>query len=173
MKRPLTSPVFYSVLTGIALFCGMILSPGLSLAKPAKKIVYRQPAYISNAYFSDTIAREGKNIEPITVMKALQPRRADEEVGYFILDLILTMPGRHEFKVSILDKSGDKVSELNYPLVKAPKDIDQPLYTAVGSISEKIGPGLWFFKVYDRVNKGTWYRLGIFAITVLPADKDN
>jgi hypothetical protein len=157
---------------GAALITALLLSATLVQAKSPEKNVYRQPAYISNAYFSDKIAKEGELIQPLTIMKALQTRSSGE-IGYFILDLILTHPGRHEFKVNILDKSGKKVMDLTYPQVEASKDNIYPLYTAVGSISGKVHPGLWFFKVYDRVNKGMWHRLGIFAITILASEKEN
>ncbi len=133
---------------------------------------YRQPAYISNAYFSDEIAKDGEQIQPLTVIKSLHTRDSGE-VGYFILDLVLTHPGRHEFKVNILNKSGNKVMELTFPKVKAPKKSRLPLYTAVGSISGKVYPGLWFFKVYDRVNSSMWHRIGVFAITIADPDDEN
>jgi hypothetical protein len=154
-------PVFSSV----AILICLLLSVSPVHAKPVAKNIYRQPAYISNAYFSDKIAEDGEQIQPVTVIPALQTRIAGE-VGYFIMDLILTHQGRHEFKVNILDKSGENVMALTYPLVKTPKESLLPLYTAVGSISGKVSPGLWFFKVYDRVNGGMWYKLGLFAITI-------
>lgn len=132
--------------------------------------VYRQSAYISNAYFSDQIAKDGDLIEPLTVVKALQSQ-SSPVVGYFILDLILTQAGHHEFKVNVLNKAGRKVTDLTYPQVEAINDGSYPLYRAVGSISDALYSGLWFFKVYDRVNGGTWHRLGTFAVTILVAEE--
>ncbi|MBF0380576.1 MAG: hypothetical protein HQL69_06135 [Magnetococcales bacterium] len=156
------------ILCSCFLLLATIFSPILAQAKSSKTNIYRQPAYISNAYFSDKVAKVGELIQPLTVIKSIQSKSSGE-VGYFIMDLILTHDGRHEFKVNILNKSGKKVSELNYPKVKAPKDSPYPLFTAVGSISNNIPlDGLFFFKVYDRVNGGVWHRLGIFAISISP-----
>jgi hypothetical protein len=163
-RKPYISTIFIS----LALLLCLLLPPTIAQAKSSKNSGYRQPAYISNAYFSDKIAKVGELTQPLTVIKALQNRKVGE-VGYFIMDLILTHNGRHEFRVNILDKSGKKVSELNYPKVKAPKDSPYPLFTAVGSISNDIpSDHFWFFKVYDRVNGGVWHRLGIFAISISP-----
>jgi hypothetical protein len=167
------APHIFAVFCSLALLICLLLSPILAQAKPVKNSGYRQPAYISNAYFSDKVAKVGELIQPLTVIKALQNRKVGE-VGYFIMDLTLTHNGHHEFKVNILDKSGKKVSELNYPKVQAPTDSPYPLFTAVGSISNNIPTDeLWFFKVYDRVNKGIWHRLGIFAISISAQEKNN
>ncbi|MBF0193918.1 MAG: hypothetical protein HQL71_05145 [Magnetococcales bacterium] len=166
------SYIFIAV-CGLVLLFSISLSPSLALANKSQSNVYRQPAYVSNAYFSDKVAKVGELIQPLTVIKALKNRSVGE-VGYFIMDLILTHDGRHQFKVNILNKSGEKVSELNYPKVSAPKDSPYPLFTAVGSISNKIPTDeIWFFKVYDRVNGGIWHRLGTFAISISPQKKIN
>jgi hypothetical protein len=166
IKSPSKTP-FVSLCFGAAFLLCLLFAASEVSAKSSTKKLYRQSAYITNAYYSDKIAKEGKQIQPLTVVKSLQTQKSGV-VGYFVLDLILTHPGRHEFKVNILDKSGKKVSDLTYPVVKAANESFFPLYTAVGSISSsKISSGLWFFKVYDRVNGGTWHRLGTFAVTIL------
>ncbi|MBF0446427.1 MAG: hypothetical protein HQL68_12645 [Magnetococcales bacterium] len=173
MRLYCRTPNIFTVCCSLALLICLLLSPILAQAKGVNSSTYRQPAYISNAYFSDKVAKVGELIQPLTVIKSLQNRKKGE-VGYFIMDLTLTHNGHHEFKVNILNKSGDKVSELNYPKVKTPKDSPYPLFTAVGSISNSIpADELWFFKVYDRVNGGIWHRLGTFAISNSPSEKNN
>ena len=127
---------------------------------------YRQPAYISNAYFSDKMAEQGDSIQPMAVVKALRTRPSGV-VGYFILDLILAHKGTHHFKVNIINQEGEKITDLVYAPVESPKSEILPLYTAAGAISGEFTPGLWFFKVYDRVDNGNWQPLGAFSIMLL------
>lgn len=128
---------------------------------------YRQPAYITNAYFSDKITEEENEVlRPLAVVKAFRSRSSGV-VGYFILDLVLVKRGVHHFKVDIMNPGGKKVTDLVYSPVQLSKEGDLPLYTAAGSISGNFPPGIWFFKVFDRVNNGTWSALGTFSIMIL------
>ncbi len=132
---------------------------------------YRQPAYISNAYFSDKMAEQGgETIQPLAVVKALRTRPTGV-VGYFILDLILAHKGTHHFKVNIINQDGEKITDLVYAPVKSTQAETLPLYTAAGAISGEFSPGLWFFKVYDRVGNGNWQPLGAFSIMLLDPDR--
>ncbi|MBF0383335.1 MAG: hypothetical protein HQL69_20135 [Magnetococcales bacterium] len=153
---------FLAALTCLTIMLGLFLSSGPAQAKSS----YRQPAYVSNAYFSEKMTERDSQIQPLAVVKALQTRTSGV-VGYFILDLILTHPGKHEFKVNIINRSGEKITDLSYPMISAPKNGSFPLYTAVGSISGEVYPGIWFFKVYDRVNGTAWQNIGTFAIMIL------
>lgn len=153
---------FAALLTGATLLICLFSSPATAQANNS----YRQPAYVSNAYFSEKMAEKDSQIQPLSVVKALQTRSSGV-VGYFILDLILTQPGNHEFKVNIINKTGQKITDLTYPMIAAPQTGSFPLYTAVGSISGEVYPGIWFFKVYDRVNGTAWQNLGTFAIMIL------
>ncbi|MBF0341481.1 MAG: hypothetical protein HQL95_11055 [Magnetococcales bacterium] len=142
-----------------------LLSGTVVEAKPAKS--YRQSAYISNAYFSDKMAMKGENMQPMSVVKALRSGSGGM-VGYFVLDLVLTAPGMHHFKVDILDQESNLITQLDYPPVKAAKEDKLPMYTAAGTISGKFTPGMWFFKVMDQLDKKPWENLGTFGILVVP-----
>ncbi len=147
------------------------LLPLLAVPETALAGKYRQPAYISNAYFSDKMAEQGgETIQPMAVVKALRTRPTGV-VGYFILDLILAHKGTHHLKVNIINQDGDKITDLVYAPVASPKDETLPLYTAAGAISGDFSPGLWFFKVYDRVDRGNWQPLGAFSIMLLGPDQ--
>lgn len=126
---------------------------------------YRQSAYINNAYFSDKMSQDGKNAYPLNVVKTLQNRAAGV-VGYFVLDLVLTSSGTHQFTVDILDQNGKKSTELLYPPVKVENKDEMPLYTAAGAISGNLEPGMWFFKVRDQVNSNQAEMLGTFGILI-------
>ena len=106
----------------------------LWIAAPAAAGKYRQPAYISNAYFSDKMSEEGDVVRPRSVAKALRARTTGV-VGYFILDLVLTTQGTHLFKVNIINNAGEKTTDLIYAPVSAPPGEELPLYTAAGAIS--------------------------------------
>ncbi len=169
-QRSDTRPTLSKSLFGLRtlLFLLICLLPGLLFAQ---KTTYRQPAYINNAYFSDKISQKGDNVQPLSVVKAFQTRSTGI-LGYFILDLVLTANGTHHFKVKILDQNGAQTTELVYPSVKVtPKD-QLPMYTAAGTISGDLEPGLWFFKVYDQVNKKQTTLLGTFSIIIMNAKKN-
>ncbi|MBF0455367.1 MAG: hypothetical protein HQL72_11205 [Magnetococcales bacterium] len=161
---------------GLGLFFGqlflvsLLFSPLVAHSGSTGTNSYRQPAYISNGYFSDKMMAEGDSVQSLSIVKALQSQQSGV-IGYFILDLILTRSGQHEFKVNILNEAGVKKTELVYPQVKASKASPFPLYTAVGSLSGEIDPGIWFFKVYDRVDQAMWQQLGTFSIMVLPSEE--
>ncbi|MBF0371659.1 MAG: hypothetical protein HQL52_19660 [Magnetococcales bacterium] len=149
--------------SGIAMVLAVTLLILPSLAQAGK---YRQPAYITNLYFSDKMAREGEFVRPLAVVKALRPRPSGT-VGYVILDLLLVDPGVHHFKINILDNKAKKVTELAFEGVAMPKGGALPLFTAAGAVSGAFTPGVWFFKVYDQVDQGPWKALGTFAVTVI------
>ncbi|MBF0272547.1 MAG: hypothetical protein HQL98_10855 [Magnetococcales bacterium] len=132
---------------------------------------YRQPAYISNAYFSDKMIRKGENMQPMSVVKALRAG-SDKVAGYFVLDLVLISNGTHHVKVDILDQAGNLATRLDYPPIKAAKEDHLPMYTAVGTIGGKLPPGLWFFKVFDQLDKKGWETLGTQAILVVAPSKE-
>ncbi|MBF0628515.1 MAG: hypothetical protein HQL91_09900 [Magnetococcales bacterium] len=150
--------------------CLLVLDPVLARAKAPKS--YRQPAYIANAYFSDRMTQKGEGaMQPMSVVKSL--RAGSEGVaGYFVLDLVLTASGTHHFKVDILDQEGTVATRLDYPPVKASREEQFPLYAAVGTLSGKLAPGLWFLKVYDQLDKHGWEHLGIFGIQVVEPTGD-
>ncbi|HIJ84146.1 MAG: Sporulation domain protein [Magnetococcales bacterium] len=131
----------------------------------------RQPAYISNAYFSDKMVEQGDVVQPTSVVKALKPRSRGV-AGYFILDLVLTSSGSHHFKVNIINHKGDKVTDLDFPPVQARQDDTLPLYTAAGGLSGAFFPGLWFFKVFDQLDGGEWDHLGTFSIMMIGPDAE-
>ncbi|MEO5364464.1 MAG: hypothetical protein H7838_12690 [Magnetococcus sp. DMHC-8] len=147
---------------GLVIVLGWLWSlPGT--AAPA----FRQPAYITNAYFSDQVAEDDEGgVRPLSMVKVLH-NQPSGLLGYLILDLLLIKPGVHAFRVEIISQQGDKVGEMAYPAVPTFKAGTLPLYTAAMPISGHFSPGLWFFKVFDRINNGTWYALDTFSIMVL------
>lgn len=147
---------------------GLIVCLALSPAQADSKRVkpYRQPAYIANAYFSDKMHQKGETMQPLSVVKAL--RAGSEGVsGYFVLDLVLVVSGEHHFKVDILDREGNLSTRLDYPPIQAAREEPLPMYAAVGTISGRMAPGLWFFKVFDQLDRKGWKELGTMAILVV------
>lgn len=152
--------------------CLLILAIGWPcLGVGAEKASFRQPAYISNAYFSDKMVEQGDAVQPTSVVKALKPRSRGV-AGYFILDLVLTRSGSHHFKVNVIDGKGDKATDLDFPPVQAKQDDQLPLYTAASGLSGAFFPGLWFFKVYDQLDGGLWEHLGTFSIMMIGSDAE-
>ncbi|MEO5347314.1 MAG: hypothetical protein H7834_13200 [Magnetococcus sp. YQC-9] len=128
---------------------------------------YRQSAYIANAYFSDRMVQKGETMQPMSVVKTMRATTGGM-AGYFVLDLVLTVYGEHHFKVDILDQDGQVATRLDYPPVKASKEDPLPMYTAAGAVTGKFAPGIWFFKVYDQLNRKKWEHLGTFGVLVTP-----
>ncbi|MBF0191496.1 MAG: hypothetical protein HQL99_10235 [Magnetococcales bacterium] len=148
------------------LLCGVWFLCSSGRAEAALSKSYRQPAYISNAYFSDKMVQKGETMQPMSVVKALRAG-SDGVAGYFVLDLVLTSSGTHHFKVDILDQEGNLATRLDYPPVQAVREDHLPMYTAVGTIGGKLAPGLWFFKVFDQLDKKGWETLGTLGILVV------
>ncbi|MEO5350677.1 MAG: hypothetical protein H7836_13695 [Magnetococcus sp. YQC-3] len=156
---------------GILLVC-LTVALGMLLATPVQAATaFRQPAYITNAYFSDQISEQADgSIRPMSAVKALR-NRPSGLLGYLILDLMLVKRGAHSFRVEIINQQGEKVGELTYPPVEAPTEGSVPLYTIATPITGLFSPGLWFFKVFDRLNNGTWSALDTFGVMVLDPEK--
>ncbi|MBF0462387.1 MAG: hypothetical protein HQL87_13460 [Magnetococcales bacterium] len=153
---------------------GILAQAGLAQAgTPQAPFAFLKPAYITNAYFSDQVT-EGENgaVRPHSAVKALR-NRASGPLGYLILDLILVKPGEHTLRLDIINQQGEKVGESGYPLIKMSKQGELPLYTAATPLSGKFSAGLWFFKIWDQVAHGTWYRLGVFSIMVVDVDEQS
>lgn len=144
----------------------LLLAMLLLMASTSQAAKYRQPAYITNTYFSDKIVEDDDGvIRPLSVVKALR-HRSSGVVGYLILDLMLVKRGVHRFKVDIITPRGKKISELAFAPVQHTKRGDNPIYTAAGAVSGNFAPGVWFFKVFDRVNNGNWVALATLSITI-------
>lgn len=155
----------------ILLLC-LTVALGMLLATSAQASAsFRQPAYITNAYFSDQISEQADgSIRPVSAVKALR-NHPSGLLGYLILDLMLVKRGAHSFRVEIIDQQGEKVGDLTYPPVEAATEGNVPLYTIATPITGFFSPGLWFFKVFDRLNNGTWYALDTFGAMVLDPEK--
>ncbi|MBF0436722.1 MAG: hypothetical protein HQL77_15280 [Magnetococcales bacterium] len=161
--------IFLLISVGMAV--SVVGGTGWTVAAEKEKNSFRQPAYISNAYFSDKMVEQGNAVQPTSIVKALKSRVRGVS-GYFILDLVLTSSGSHHFKVNIMDRKGEKVTDLDFPPVQARQDDTLPLYTAAGGLSGTFYPGLWFFKVNDQLNGGVWDHLGTFSIMIIGADAE-
>lgn len=168
---PTCSSGYSVVLLLIGFSCILVVSFLASPSMARAGSTYRQPAYITNAYFSDKITEEENEVlRPLAVVKAFRSRSSGV-VGYLILDLMLVKQGVHHFKVDIITPNGDKITDLVYPPVQLSKSGDLPLYTAAGAISGDFPSGLWFFKVFDRVNNSASSTLGTFAIMIIDPGK--
>ena len=130
----------------------------------------RQPAYISNGYFAEQLqSKEQKGLQAKSVAKNLR-NRPDGALGYLVVDLMLLKPGRHQMRVDVLNQHGDKAGELPFPEMAPVTAGKVPLYTAAVPIAGRFTEGLWFFKILDQVDHGTWYALATLAITVLEGE---
>ncbi|WP_193771436.1 hypothetical protein, partial [Candidatus Magnetaquicoccus inordinatus] len=82
---------------------------------------------------------------------------------------ILVKPGRHQLRVELFTQQGDKAGTLHFPEIAAVQQGTAPLYTASVPIKGRFTTGLWFFKIQDQIDHGTWYALDTLAIMVLQA----
>ncbi|MBF0096994.1 MAG: hypothetical protein HQM04_10535 [Magnetococcales bacterium] len=130
----------------------------------------RQPAYVSNGYFAEQLQQnEPKTPQAQSVVKSLR-NRSSGTLGYLLVDLMLLKPGQHQLRVDVLNQQGDKAGELPFPEMAPVTAGRLPLYTAAVPIAGRFTEGLWFFKILDQVDHGTWYALATLAITVLEAE---
>ncbi|MEO5365213.1 MAG: SPOR domain-containing protein [Magnetococcus sp. WYHC-3] len=129
----------------------------------------QQPAFITNAYFSDGLIREDNVLKPNAVISVLRAHQSGI-VGYFIMDVLTTVPGRHIIEIDILDKEGHKLADMAYDPIIARGGEDDALYTVVSAVAGAFPPGWLFFKVYDRVDQRPRIPLSTFNIMTRVAD---
>ncbi len=155
----------------VALFALLLFFGSATLwAAPTALPSLRQPAYVSNGYFAEQLQHNAqKSLQAQSVVKSLRNRPAGA-LGYLIVDLMLLKPGRHQLRVEVLNQQGNKVGELPFPEMEPVTAGRLPLYTAAVPIAGRFTEGLWFFKILDQVDHGTWYALATLAITVLEAE---
>ncbi|MBF0183818.1 MAG: hypothetical protein HQM06_05445 [Magnetococcales bacterium] len=133
---------------------------------------FRQPAYISNAYFADQLREStAGQMQPRAILRALRASSSGP-LGHLVLDLIPVKPGRHHLRVDVLNQQGEKAGEFSFPEMVVLQRGELPLYTASVPISGQFAAGVWFFKIYDQVDHGTWYALDTLAILVSATAQD-
>jgi len=122
---------------------------------------YRQPAYVTNAYFTNRLVQQGDYLRPehiINVIRASYPGTK----GHFVIELIVDQ-GAHIFSIELLDKQGKKFDSHNFPEAMADKhDFNISVNLAYGG---ELPEGGIFFKVYDRHNGQERAELGTFRIS--------
>jgi len=121
---------------------------------------YRQPAYVTNAYFTDNLISEGNQSKPNHIVNVVRSHYKDTR-GYLVLDLIIDK-GTHFISIDILDSEGRKFESYDFPRAVADKnDFILSLNLHYGG---DLPDGGIFFKLYDKFeNKGKTV-LGTFRI---------
>ncbi|MBF0309882.1 MAG: SPOR domain-containing protein [Magnetococcales bacterium] len=117
----------------------------------------KDPAFLINAFFSNQYNRgHGTLWNTATVVKAL-PMRTDGALGFFVLDVLLVAPGRHQVAVEITDTTHHRLAEMVFDEVDTGQE-ESVFTAAVGLEGNSLGTGRLFFKVFDR-RKGEQPRL--------------
>ena len=114
---------------------------------------YRQPAYITNTYFTESAG----TTQLFNVMIANEPRAT----ANIVIDLVLDK-GTHRIVVDILDRRGRQFDKLYFDAVTAPND--DWTYTVAGEFGGALNSGGIFFKVWDRYNRQAPVHIGTFRL---------
>ena len=132
----------------------------LSSTSVVKADRYRQPAYVTNAYFTDNLISEGNQSKPNHIVNVVRAGFKDTR-GYLVLDLIIDK-GTHFISIDLLDSEGKKFESHDFPRAVADKnDFMLSLNLHYGG---DLPDGGIFFKLYDKFgNKGKTV-LGPFRI---------
>ncbi|MCP3666799.1 MAG: hypothetical protein GY696_30595 [Gammaproteobacteria bacterium] len=121
---------------------------------------YRQPAYITNFYFSDSLVPSGTFIQPGNVFNALRANSPSVS-AYVVLNLVADV-GLHQLEVEILDSRGKHFDSLQFKKISA-TDNDWG-YTVTGHFGGSLPEGGIFFKVFDRYNDEEKMVIGTFRL---------
>jgi len=121
---------------------------------------YRQPAYVTNAYFTNEIVQPRDNPQPDKIINII--RAANEQVkGYLVIDL-LADKGTHEIEIGMLDVRGIKFDGHTFdPALAATDNFTISITMAFGGNLPRRGI---FFKVYDNHERLGRKELGTFRI---------
>lgn len=133
---------------------------GLLISSLALAGKYRQPGYITNAYFCNNVKRSQGFIQPDRVFNKL--KAGDSELSARIVLNLIVDKGVHKLEIDILDKNGDLIDGLKFDQVQAASD--NWTYTATGRFGGALPEGGVFFKVFDRHNGDKRVTLGTFRV---------
>ncbi|MBF0626436.1 MAG: SPOR domain-containing protein, partial [Magnetococcales bacterium] len=115
---------------------------------PLRAATPEEPAYITNAYFSNKLVAQDNVLRPSAVVSVL-PANLPGVSGYFIMDVVLVQAGSHQFQIDILDRNRKKIADMAYDPVQS--EGRDHVFTVVGSVAGKFPAGWLFFKVYDQL----------------------
>jgi len=121
---------------------------------------YRQPAYVTNAYFTNKLISEGNQSRPDHIVNVVRARYKDTR-GYLVLDLIIDK-GTHFISIDLLDNEGRKFETHDFPRAIADKNdfiLSLNLYYG-GDLPD----GGIFFKLFDKFENKGKTALGTFRI---------
>lgn len=121
---------------------------------------YKQPAYITNTYFTDAPQRVDGFPQPGQLFNVMVANRPDAS-GTLVMNMVMDK-GTHRILVDILDSRGRKVDKLYFDAVTA--STDNWTYTVTGRFGGELTPGGIFFKVWDRYNGKKPAHLGTFRL---------
>ena len=122
---------------------------------------YRQPAYVTNAYFTNRLIQQGDYLRPEHIINVIRAE-FEQTKGHFVLELIADK-GTHVFSIDLLDRQGKKFGSRLFPETVADKhDFSVSVNLAYGG---KLPVGGIFFKVYDQHNGGNKVGLGTFRVS--------
>ncbi|MES9877604.1 MAG: hypothetical protein ABW162_03975 [Candidatus Sedimenticola sp. PURPLELP] len=128
----------------------VLLLIGLLIPSLAAAWKYRQPAYISNAYFCNEPQKVDGFVQPDRVFNKL---KANDPlvVAHLVLNMVAGK-GQHVIEVDILNSHGKIFDTMKFQPVEAVKD--NWTYTATGRFGGALPSGGLFFKIYNRHDNG-------------------
>ena len=121
---------------------------------------YRQPAYLTNFYFTSLPDAGGNMQKPGRIINIIRANDQDMR-SKLVLELIADK-GKHRFSIEMLDLHGDIFQQHQYPVAIADK------HDFIISITLKFGGSLptggIFFKIYDRFDDRKKTVIGTFRL---------
>lgn len=143
-------------LRSLALLClSALLWPGAGLAGK-----FRQPAYITNLYFSDQLAAAESASPGPNIFNKL--KAGDDDVSaYLLLDMVVDS-GEHHVEIEILDSEGRLFDKLEFEPVLAAQDNWR--FMGTGRFGGALPDGGLFFRVYDSHEGNAKAMIGTFRL---------
>lgn len=154
MSRIVISHLRFKPLILIVMLIGILSATEIEAGK------YRQPAYVTNAYFTNRITNNEGRIKPDTIINVIRAGHENTH-GNMVLDLLADR-GTHHFSIELLDSTGKMFEKHDFPPAAANKD------NFVISLNLKYGGDLpdngIFFKLHDQFNRKGKMIIGTFRI---------
>ena len=121
---------------------------------------YRQPAYVTNAYFTNRIIKSEDRIKPDAIINVIRADYQDTH-GYMVLDLVADK-GNHKFSIDLMDNASKVFEKHDFPPAVADKN------NFVISLNLHYGGNLpdggIFFRVNDQFESRGKTVIGTFRI---------
>ena len=119
-------------------------------AMPSLAGRFRQPIYITNAYFCNELKNNDGNLQPDRVFNVM---KANEEKlrAAFVMNLVADK-GTHSLEVDLMNNKAEKIDTIKLQPVEASEN--DFAYTAVAMFGGSMPLGGVFFKIYDAVDGG-------------------